>query len=91
MMMIAALVLTIAAALAVYLTCAQQNWLRAPWPRALRWVALVMAGVSLPLWWHAAGTGAGITAALTAAMLAWTLAPYLGWWWHARARRREHG
>ncbi|HET7267951.1 MAG TPA: hypothetical protein VFJ15_07565 [Oleiagrimonas sp.] len=88
-MMLLALALTIAAALVFYLTCAQQNWRRAPWPRSLRWIALVLAAVALVLWCETSGAGAGITAALTAAMLAWTLAPYLGWWWHARSRHGE--
>lgn len=88
-MILSALLLTTVAALVFYLTCSQQNWRRAPWPRPLRWVALVAGAASLVLWWMAAGPGAGISAALTAAMLAWTLAPYLGWWWHARTRRGE--
>lgn len=88
-MMMLALVFTVAAALALYLTCAQQNWLHAPWPRPLRWLALVLAGVALVLWYAAAGLAAGITAALTAAMLVWTLVPYLGWCWHAHSRRGD--
>lgn len=88
-MMMTALVLSLAAALACYLASAQQNWLRAPLPRFVRWVALALGGVSLALWWHVAGAGAGITAALTTIMLAWTLAPYLGWWWrHGRGAGR---
>lgn len=88
-MMMLALVLTLAASLAFYLTCAQQNWLHVSWPKAVRWIALAVAADSLALWWQTAGAGAGIAAMLTAAMLVWTLAPYLGWWWRAHARRGE--
>lgn len=88
-MMMLALALTLAASLVFYLTCAQQNWRRAAWPQPLRWIALAMAAGALPLWWQTAGAGAGIVAMLTAAMLAWTLAPYLGWWWRAHVRHGE--
>jgi len=88
-MMLLALALTITAALVFYLTCSQQNWRRAPWPRPLRWVALAAGAAATVLWCEATGLGAGISAALTAAMLAWTLAPYAGWWWDVRVRRGE--
>jgi len=88
-MMPAALCLTVLAALLAYLGSPQQNWRDKPLPRYTRLavVALWLAGTAL--WWLASGPGAGITAALTAAMLTWVLAPYLGWWWRAHARRGE--
>ncbi|HEX7338371.1 MAG TPA: hypothetical protein VF271_00385 [Rhodanobacteraceae bacterium] len=83
-MWLPALLASTAAATVFYLTMARQNCCRKTWPRVWRWFALALAIGGLILWVDSAGTGAGISAALAATMLAWTLLPYLGWWWRAR-------
>jgi hypothetical protein len=77
---LSALLLNLAGAALVYLASAQQNLLKNPLrvtARLAGWV-LIIAGTIC--WLIVAGTGAGISAALTTLMLAWVILPYLAWW-----------
>lgn len=87
MMTLAALCLTLLAALLAYLSSPRQNWRETPLPRPTRLVAGALWLAGTALWWLASGPGTGISAALTAAMLAWVLAPYLGWWLGRQVQR----
>ncbi|KGI76693.1 hypothetical protein [Oleiagrimonas soli] len=75
-----ALILTVAAALLVYLGSPRQNWLRIAWPRWTQAAALVPLLAGAALWCREAGVGAGLFAVMTCIMLIWVLAPYVGWW-----------
>ena len=75
-----ALLLSLAGATLVYLSSKQQQLLASPLSRAPRLAGWAMILGSFACWSIVAGTGPGITAALTALMLAWVLLPYLAWW-----------
>lgn len=83
-----ALLLSIAGAVLAYLASARQSLLVRPLPAAMRGVAAVLLVLGAAAWIKAAGTGAGISAALTCWMLGWVLLPYLAWWRSAKARPR---
>ena len=80
MITLSALLLNLAGAALVYLASGQQKLLKTRLrvtARLTGWV-LIMAGTVC--WLIVAGTGAGISAALTTLMLAWVILPYLAWW-----------
>lgn len=80
MITLTALLLTLAGATLIYLASTRQRLRAQPLPSPARhagWL-LVLAGAIA--WRYAAGVGPGLTAALTALMLAWVALPYLAWW-----------
>lgn len=83
-----ALAAGLAGALLVYLASPRQNWRVVPSAWQWRAAGLALVAVSLLAWCRAAGSVAGVAAALTTLMLAWVLAPYIGWW---LARRQQRG
>jgi hypothetical protein len=77
---LSALLLNLAGAVLVYLASGQQQLLKSPLritARLAGWLAILAGTVC---WLSVAGTGAGISAALTTLMLAWVMLPYLAWW-----------
>ncbi|TBR39696.1 MULTISPECIES: hypothetical protein [Dyella] len=87
MMVLIALVLGFGCTALWYLCSTQQrlrsNALSAPW-RVLAWL---LAVGSLAAWIEAAGTGAGIAAALTTWMLGCVVLPYMAWWRQVKAEQ----
>jgi hypothetical protein len=75
-----ALLLTLAGAVLVYLASAQQRLRASSLPTSARFGGWLLFAAGTALWWHEAGLGAGITAALTSLMLTWVLLPYVAWW-----------
>lgn len=84
MTVLLALVLTLGCALLLYLCSTQQRLLSKPWPRQGRALAVLPGAGGLAAWIDAAGTGAGVAAALTTLMLGCVLLPYAAWWRSAR-------
>ena len=87
-MLLLALACGVAGASLAYLASPKQNWGVPARARVLRWPGLVLSLVSLLPWCRVTGLAAGIAAALTTLMLAWVLAPYLGWWLRQPSRAR---
>ncbi len=80
MITLCALSLSLAGATLVYLSSSQQRLLTVPLSAAARLAGWAAVLGSFIFWPVAAGTGPGITAALTALMLTWVTLPYLAWW-----------
>ena len=75
-----ALLLTLSGAFLLYLAHAQQRLLHVAksWPARTAGSAILLLGTLA--WCEAQGVGAGVAGALTAAMCAWVLLPYIAWW-----------
>ncbi|QNK01094.1 hypothetical protein [Dyella telluris] len=80
MITLCALLLTLAGATLVYLASEQQRLLASPLRAGAKVAGWLLVGAGTAGWWHAAGMGPGITAALTAVMLMWVTLPYVAWW-----------
>ena len=79
-MTFSALLLNLAGAALVYLASGKQQLLKTPLHVTARLVGWLLIIAGTVCWLLAAGTGAGISAALTTLMLAWVVLPYLAWW-----------
>jgi len=75
-----ALLATLAGAVLVYLASGQQRLRASSLPVSARLAGWLLVALGTLGWCYDAGTGAGITAALTALMLTWVLLPYVAWW-----------
>ena len=80
MIVLCALLLTLAGAALVYLASARQRLRAVPLPRPARAIGWLSMLAGLVAWLFASGAGAGAASALTAIMLAWVLLPYVVWW-----------
>ena len=80
MITLCALLATLAGAVLVYLASSQQRLRASSLPVSARLAGWLLVALGTLGWCYDAGTGAGITAALTALMLTWVLLPYLAWW-----------
>ncbi|HET6433673.1 hypothetical protein [Dyella sp.] len=89
MSLLGATALVLAGAWLIYLGSPAQNWLRAPLARLPRRSGALLLALSVMLWCRILGVGAGIAAFITLVMLAWVLAPYLGWWLGRRDAARS--
>lgn len=79
-MVFCALLMTLSGALLVYLAHPQQRLGHAPFPFAVRATGCAALFAGLLAWCHASGVGAGMASALTTAMFAWVMLPYVAWW-----------
>ncbi|WP_109124418.1 hypothetical protein [Dyella sp. C11] len=80
MIILIALLLTLAGAVLVYLASAQQRLRVRALPSSAKWAGAALVAAGTACWWYDAGVGPGITAALTMLMLTWVTLPYLSWW-----------
>ncbi|WP_114240687.1 hypothetical protein [Dyella sp. C9] len=80
MITLLALLLTLSGATLIYLASSRQQLRMQPLPAPARGAGWLAIAAGVLCWWHVAGAGAGISAALTALMLAWVCLPYLAWW-----------
>lgn len=80
MITLCALLLTLSGATLVYLASEQQRLLASTLHRGAKVAGCLLVIAGTACWWHAAGMGPGITAALTTVMLAWVALPYVSWW-----------
>lgn len=80
MILVLALLLTLIGAVLVYLASAQQRLRESRLPASAKLGGWVLFVGGTACWWHDAGMGPGITAALTLLMLTWVALPYLAWW-----------
>lgn len=78
-MTLLASVLSLLAALCVYLTSSQQRLRAAPLARTWRFAGLALAIVGFVAWARAISIPAAIFASLTCWMAAFVLLPYVGW------------
>lgn len=83
MIVLCALLLTLAGSALVYLASARQRLRATPLPPPIRAIGWLLMLGGLAAWLFASGVGAGSASALTAIMLAWVLLPYLAWWRNA--------
>lgn len=84
-----ALILNLFGAGLLYLVHPNQNWRPRALPGRMRRPAACLWLASLLPWCRAFGFSAGPAAWLTASMLVWATAPYLGWLRHARLARTD--
>lgn len=80
MITLSALLLNLAGAVLVYLASGQQQLLKSQLHITARLAGWLLIFAGTACWMIVAGTGAGISAALTSLMLAWVMLPYLAWW-----------
>lgn len=80
MITLCALLLTLSGATLVYLASEQQRLLASTLPGGAKAAGCLLVVAGTASWWHAAGMGPGIAAALTTVMLTWVALPYVSWW-----------
>lgn len=86
MMAVLATILSLGSSVVFYLCSARQRMRVMALATRWRWLAWLLAALSAATWIAAAGTGAGLFAALTSLMLGCVLLPYGTWWLESRRK-----
>ena len=74
-----ACLLSVAAAVCVYLTANNQNLRSTPLPARWRIVGVVLGVLGCVLWTRVISTPSAVFASVSTLMTVWVLLPYLGW------------